>query len=284
MSFGDLSRINTNIQSLRAYNQLQQTNSRLNDSQMRLATGKRINQAGDDSAGFALSNKLESRIRGQQQAQANIGDAQSLMTVAEGATNTMMDIVQSMKEKVVQARNDSMGDDERDIIQGHFDAMIEELRDLVDTTDFNGVNLLDGTENEFTFQVGADEGDIFEVDLPNFDPDQTEFGDGDTAISGITVNGTAEERTEALDIIDGAIDFLTSNIATIGDTQNGLSFREQNLITSTDNYEAAKSRIMDADFAKEQMELVKQQILQETGTAALAQANAAPQAVLSLLQ
>ncbi|NBC01720.1 MAG: flagellin, partial [Bacteroidetes bacterium] len=145
MSFGDLTRINTNVQSLRAYNQLQQTNSRLNDHQLRLATGKRINEAADDSAGFALSKKLEARIRGQRQAQANIGDAQSMLTVAESATTTMMDIVQSMKEKVVQARNDSMGDGERDLIQGYIDEMALELQDLADHSEFNGVALLNGT-------------------------------------------------------------------------------------------------------------------------------------------
>jgi len=284
MSFGDLTRINTNVQSLRAYNQLQHTNSRLNDHQLRLATGRRINEAADDSAGFALSKKLEARIRGQRQAQANIGDAQSMLTVAEGATTTMMDIVQSMKEKVVQARNDSMGDEERASIQSYLDAAVLELQDLVADTDFNGVNLLDGTENDFTCQVGADNGDVFDVDLPNFGTAQVDFGDGTTAIGGVAVDGTDAERDQAINIVDGAINFLSSNIADIGDAQSRLSFKEQNLATSTDNYEAARSRIMDADFAKEQMGLVKQQILQQTGTAALAQSNAAPQSVLSLLQ
>ena len=108
MSFGDLTRINTNMQSLRAYNSLQQTNQRLGSAQLRLATGSRINQAADDSAGFAIANKLEARIRGQAQAQSNIGDAQSMLTVAEGGANTIMDILQTMKEKAVQSNNDSL--------------------------------------------------------------------------------------------------------------------------------------------------------------------------------
>jgi len=286
MSFGDLTRINTNVQSLRAYNQLQRTNSRLNDHQLRLATGKRINEAADDSAGFALSKKLEARIRGQRQAQANIGDAQSMLTVAESATTTMMDIVQSMKEKVVQARNDSMGDDERDLIQGYIDEMALELQDLADHSEFNGVALLNGTAGTLNFQVGAGTaaGDVFAVAIPDFSPDNADFGDGTVAIEDIVVDTTDADRETALGAVDGAIDFLSAQIAQIGDAQNRLSFKEQNLATSTDNYEAAKSRIMDADFAKEQMELVKQQILQETGNAALAQSNAAPQSVLSLLQ
>ncbi|NBB87018.1 MAG: flagellin [Bacteroidetes bacterium] len=286
MSFGDLTRINTNVQSLRAYNQLQHTNSRLNDHQLRLATGKRINEAADDSAGFALSKKLEARIRGQRQAQANIGDAQSMLTVAESATTTMMDIVQSMKEKVVQARNDSMGDDERDLIQGYIDEMALELQDLADHSEFNGVALLNGTAGTLNFQVGAGTaaGDVFAVEIPDFSPDNGDFGDGTVAIEDIVVDNDDADRETALGAVDGAIDFLSAQIAKIGDAQNRLSFKEQNLATSTDNYEAAKSRIMDADFAKEQMELVKQQILQETGNAALAQSNAAPQSVLSLLQ
>ena len=286
MSFGDLTRINTNVQSLRAYNQLQHTNSRLNDHQLRLATGKRINEAGDDSAGFALSKKLEARIRGQRQAQANIGDAQSMLTVAESATTTMMDIVQSMKEKVVQARNDSMGTGERELIQGYIDEMALELQDLADHSEFNGVALLDGTAGTLNFQVGAGTatGDVFAVEIPDFSPDNGDFGDGTVAIEDIVVDNDDADRETALGAVDGAIDFLSAQIAKIGDAQNRLSFKEQNLATSTDNYEAAKSRIMDADFAKEQMELVKQQILQETGNAALAQSNAAPQSVLSLLQ
>ena len=286
MSFGDLTRINTNVQSLRAYNQLQHTNSRLNDHQLRLATGRRINEAADDSAGFALSKKLEARIRGQRQAQANIGDAQSMLTVAESATTTMMDIVQSMKEKVVQARNDSMGEDERELIQGYIDEMALELQDLADHSEFNGVSLLNGTAGILNFQVGAGtaDGDVFSVEIPDFSPDNAAFGDGTVAIEDIVVDNDDADRETALGAIDGAIDFLSAQIAQIGDAQNRLSFKEQNLATSTDNYEAAKSRIMDADFAKEQMELVKQQILQETGNAALAQSNAAPQSVLSLLQ
>ena len=286
MSFGDLTRINTNVQSLRAYNQLQHTNSRLNDHQLRLATGRRINEAADDSAGFALSKKLEARIRGQRQAQDNIGDAQSMLTVAESATTTMMDIVQSMKEKVVQARNDSMGEDERELIQGYIDEMALELQDLADHSEFNGVSLLNGTAGTLNFQVGAGtaDGDVFSVEIPDFSPDNAAFGDSTVAIEDIVVDNDDADRETALGAIDGAIDFLSAQIAQIGDAQNRLSFKEQNLATSTDNYEAAKSRIMDADFAKEQMELVKQQILQETGNAALAQSNAAPQSVLSLLQ
>ncbi len=276
MSFGDLTRINTNLQALRANNSLQMTNQRLGDAQLRLATGSRINSAADDSAGFALASQLEARVRGQSQAQANIGDAQSMLTVAEGGANTIMDIVQSLKEKAVQANNDSLGDEEVQLIQNQIEALRGEIDDIAAGTDFNGVNLLDGSIDGLTFQVDADSGDTFTT---------TALDDNfDSATLGIDAIDVTDDAGAALDAVDSAIDTLAASLGGIGDAQNSLEFRLQNLTTATDNNEAARSRIMDADFAKEQMEVVKQQILQQTGTAALAQANAAPQSVLSLLQ
>ena len=285
MSFGDLTRINTNMQSLRAYNSLQQTNQRLGDAQLRLATGSRINQAADDSAGFAIANKLEARGRGQAQAQANIGDAQSMLTVAEGGANTIMDILQTMKEKAVQANNDSLSQDERGLIQGQLNELIGEIDDIANNADFNGVNLLDGNTTTLSFQVGAGTtgGDVFEVTALSeaFTSANLSVATGDIDVD--VANAGATALADSIGLIDSAIDTVSGQLAAIGDAQNRLSFKQQNLATSTDNYQAAKSRIMDADFAKEQMEVVKQQILQQTGTAALAQGNAAPQSVLSLI-
>ncbi|NBB85981.1 MAG: flagellin [Bacteroidetes bacterium] len=283
MSFGDLTRINTNMQSLRAYNSLQQTNQRLGSAQLRLATGSRINQAADDSAGFAIANKLGARIRGQAQAQSNIGDAQSMLTVAEGGANTIMDILQTMKEKAVQANNDSLSGDERTLIQGQLDELIGEIDDIAQNADFNGVSLLDG-QATLSFQVGAGTtgGDVFEVGALSggFESATLSVSTGDIDVESDAGSTTL---TNTISSIDTAIDTVSGKLAGIGDAQNRLSFKQQNLATSTDNYQAAKSRIMDADFAKEQMEVVKQQILQQTGTAALAQGNAAPQSVLSLI-
>jgi len=285
MSFGDLTRINTNMQSLRAYNSLQQTNQRLGDAQLRLATGSRINEAADDSAGFAIANKLEARIRGQSQAQANIGDAQSMLTVAEGGANTIMDILQTMKEKAVQANNDSLSQDERGLIQGQLNQLIGEIDDIANNSDFNGVSLLDGSTATLSFQVGAGTtgGDVFEVTALSeaFTSANLSVGTGDIDVD--VANAGATALADSIGLIDSAIDTVSGQLAAIGDAQSRLSFKQDNLATSTDNYQAAKSRIMDADFAKEQMEVVKQQILQQTGTAALAQGNAAPQSVLSLI-
>src|SRR5690625_6442737 len=160
MSFGDLSRISTNVQALQANAQLQRTNQELGLRQLRLATGSRLNRAADDSDGYSISKKLEARVRGQAQALANIGDAKSMLTVAEGSLNSVMDILQTMKEKAVQAGNDTMGDDEREAISSQITALSAEIGDVVGGATFNGDDLLRGTA--LTDQVGSDSGDTFE--------------------------------------------------------------------------------------------------------------------------
>src|SRR5690625_1354068 len=271
MSFGDLTRISTNVQALQANASLQKTNQSIGMRQLRLATGSQLNRAEDDSAGYSISKKLEARVRGQAQALANIGDAKSMLTVAEGSLNSVMDILQTMKEKAVQAGNDTMGDDEREAISSQITALSAEIGDIVGGATFNGNDLLDGTA--FTFQVGSDSGDTFESE--GYDASGIM-----TAINAVASITDADSAETALTAIDGQIDAVAGLLADIGDDQKRLSFKQDNLQVAMTNYEAARSRINDADFAKEQMELIKLQILQQTGTAALAQANAAPQAVL----
>lgn len=275
MSFGDLSRINTNVQAMQANTFLQRTNQDIGLRQLRLATGSQLNRAEDDSAGYSISKKLEARVRGQAQALSNVGDAKSMLTVAEGALNSVMDILQTMKEKTIQAANDTMGTDERAAIQGQLDALTAELDDLVGTAEFNGTKLLEGGV-AFNFQVGASSTDVFEVTIAGTSAD-------DLGVDELLVTGTAAERADSIAAVDEAIQTLSNRLGSIGDDQTRLTFKQENLQVSMTNYEAARSRISDADFAKEQMELVKLQILQQTGTAALAQANAAPQSILSLI-
>jgi flagellin len=274
MSFGDLSRINTNVQALQANTFLQRTNSDIGLRQLRLATGSQLNRAEDDSAGYSISKKLEAKVRGQAQALANVGDAKSMLTVAEGALNSVMDILQTMKEKTVQAANDTMGTNERTAIQGQLTALITEIDDIVGTAEFNGTALLAGSS--FTFQVGAGSTDTFDVTIASTSA-------AGLAVAAIDVETDAASREAAILSVDDAIQTLSNRLGTIGDDQTRLTFKQENLQVSMTNYEAARSRISDADFAKEQMELVKLQILQQTGTAALAQANAAPQSILSLI-
>ena len=276
MSFGDLTRINTNVQALSSLGQFQRTNSELGVRQYRLATGSRLNRAEDDSAGYTIVKKLESKLRGQNQALANIGDAKSMLTVAEGGLGTAMDILHTMKGKVVQAANDTMGVDERTAIGNELAALASELDDIVNNTEYNSNQLLDGTGGTagvFQFQVGAEATETFSSNALDA-----------TAVVGLTFDvSTAALATGEITNIDGYVDAVSALMSNVGDDQKRLSFKQENLQTSITNYEAAKSRIADADFAMEQMEITKLQILQQTGLASMAQANAGPQSVLSLL-
>ena len=274
MGFGDLTRINTNLQAMGSLRTLQNTNTELGMRQLRLATGSRLNRAEDDSAGYSIAKKLEARVRGQAQALANIGDAKSMLTVAEGSLGTVMDILQTMKEKTIQAANDTLGDSERTAVESQLDALSAEVSDIISETTYNGVSLF--TSSSFSFQVNAESGDTFTSTVGTLSAAQLSIDDTSVDVS------SAANASTALSNIDTAIQTVANKMASIGDDQKRLSFKQDNLAVSMNNYEAARSRIEDADFAKEQMEIVKLQILQQTGTASLAQANSAPQSVLSL--
>ena len=276
MSFGDLTRVNTNVQSLQSLQALQQTNAELGLRQMRLATGSRINRAEDDSAGYSIAKKLEARVRGQAQALANVGDAKSMLTVAEGSLNTIMDILQTMKEKTVQAANDTLGSSERTAVKNQLNALSAEIVDILADTTFNGTAMFATGGVSLTFQVNAESGDTFAASIASISV--TGLG----VASGSLVVSSAGAASSTLAAVDTAITSIATRLGALGDAQSRLSFKMDNLMTSMTNYESARSRIADADFAKEQMEVVKLQILQQTGTAALAQSNVAPQQVLSL--
>ncbi len=275
-AFGDLSRINTNLQSLDALRNLNLTNDKLGVRQLRLSTGKRMNRAEDDSAGYTIARKLEARVRGQAQAMSNVGDAKSMLTVAEGTFGTIMDILQTMKEKTVQAANDTLGSEERTAIKSELDALSNEITDMIDDTTFNSVTLF--TSLTFNFQVNSEATDSFAVTIGTMSV--TGLG---VATSSIDVS-TASASTSFLNTVDTAISLVADKLGDIGDNQKRLSFKQDQLAIAMNNNSAALSRIEDADFAKEQMEIVKLQILQQTGITSLAQANSAPQSVLSLLQ
>jgi len=275
MAFGDTTRVGTNLQSMGALRQLQGTNNELGIRQMRLATGSRLNRAEDDSAGYTISKKLEARVRGQAQALSNIGDAKSMLTVAEGSLNSVMDILQTMKEKTVQAANDTMGSAERTAIKSELDALSGEITDTLGDTTYNGTALF--TSTAFSFQVNAEAGDTFSVTVGSTSVEALGVATASIAVASAGVASTT------LSQIDSAINTVSTKLSTLGDGQKRLSFKQDNLTTSMNNYEAARSRIADADFAKEQMEIVKLQILQQTGTASFAQANASGQSVLSIL-
>ncbi len=276
MSFGDFSRINTNVQALGSLRSLQNTNNQLGMRQLRLSTGSRLNRAEDDTAGYGIAKKLQAKVRGQAQALANIGDAKSMMTVAEGSLNSIMDILQNMKEKTIQAANDTLGTSERTAIKNELNALSAEVTDIIADADFNGTTLFGATGSSFSFQVNAESADTFVASIASVSAAVMSVAVADLQVS------TAVSAAATLTFIDGGIQRVADAVSGVGDSQKRLTYKEQNLSVSMNNYEAARSRIADADFAREQMEIVKLQILQQTGTASLAQANSAPQAVLSL--
>ena len=274
MAFGDLTRIGTNLQSMDALRTLQGSNNELGMRQLRLATGSKINRAEDDSAGYSIATKLQSKVRGQAQALSNVGDAKSMLTIAEGGLNSVMEILQTMKEKTVQAANDTMGSTERTAIDNQLDALSNEITDILGDSKFNNTTLF--TSSAFSFQVGEASTDSFSVTVGTMTVGQLSVATTDINVS------SASNATGLLSSIDSAITTISHKLGSIGDSQKRLTFKQDALGISINNNEAARSRIADADFAKEQMEIVKLQILQQTGTAAVAQANSAPQSVLSL--
>ncbi|MFQ5651706.1 MAG: flagellin [bacterium] len=275
-SFGDLSRIGGNIQALQALNSLNVINKELGLRQLRLATGKRINSAEDDAAGFVISRTLQARGKGLSVALSNVGDAKSMLSVAEGGLESILDILETMKEKVTQAASDTLGNSERNAIDDELDALTNEIDDIVAETTFNGTILLDGTT--LTIQTGAETTDTLLVTVSSSDHDSAALGVIDASIN---VSSAANAST-ALSRVNTAITTVKNSIASIGADQARLATKESTLSTAMTNTEASRSRIADADFAKEQLEALKLQIMQQTATAALAQANAAPQVVLSL--
>ena len=275
-TFGDLSRIGGNIQALQALNSLNKINGQLGTHQLRLATGKRINSAEDDAAGFVIGRTLQGRSKGLAVALSNVGDAKSMLSVAEGGLDNILDILETMKEKVTQAASDTLGATERNAIEAELDALTSEIDDIVDETTYNGVGLLGSTAK--TIQTGENTTDTLLITVTASGHKASSLGVSDASIA---VDSSANAST-ALSALNAAITTVKNSISSIGSFQARLSTKEATLSTAITNTEASRSRVMDADFAKEQLEALKLQIMQQTATAALAQANSAPQVVLSL--
>ncbi len=274
MSFSSGSRINTNISAFNALNALNTVNREMGIHQLRLASGKRINTAADDASGYVISKKMEGRVRAMSMALDNVGDAQSVYGVAEGGYQTIADILVQIKEKQARFNNGAMGNDEQDAIASEIDQLATEIDDIVAQTKFNGTTLLNGSYS-VDFQVGEASTEIFTV----------AFGAsvGSSALLG-TAGGSITRSNVAGLTVDTALQTVNAEIGKIGAAVNRLSIKETNLTTAITNTEAAKSRILDADVAKEQIAAVKLQFLQQTATAQLAQANSSPQVFLSLFR
>ena len=279
MAFYSGSRINTNVGALNAFNALSNINSKIGVIQMRLASGKRINSAADDPAGYTLSTKLKARSRALGQALNNVGEAKNILSVAEGGLQNMHSIYVTIKEKAIQAGNGSYGEEELDAIVTQIQDLLNETDDIIAQTKFNKTKLLDANFTGKIFQVGADGGDQLSVSLSKA-IDSSDFGLSN--ISSTDLSSTNLSTTIAS--IDAAIKTLSEQLQYIGSLVQRLDVKEATLQVAITNTDAAASRIMDADIAKEQLEMTKLQILQQTATVQLTQANAQPQGVLQLFR
>jgi flagellin len=278
MSFGDLSRINTNLQSLDSVFSLNRTSKRLAEQQTKLSSGLRINKAEDDAAGFSIATKLNAKIVGLDQALANTGDGKSVLDIAEKNLVTIVEKLTVMKQKATQAANDTYGADERKFLGDQVQGYADDINNIVDQTEFNGTKLIDGSYTGVQFQTGAGtaDSDTVEVEIAQA------FSAAGLGVDALDLTDTANSQS-AIDSIDAAIGIVNTTINQIGVTQSSLTSREEILNNAIISNSAAKSRILDTDFAKTQSESLKLQILQQTNISALAQANAAPQAVLGFL-
>lgn len=270
-------RINSNIEALNAHRHLTIISGRLAKSMERLSSGMRINRASDDAAGLAIAEKIMSQVKGLNQASRNAQDAISLVQTAEGALQETHSILQRMRELAVQAANDTLAQEDRDAIQEEINNLLLEIDRIADTTEFNTKTLLDGTvaTTPLYFQVGANEGQVVQLTIATVDTEAM-------AITGLSVT-SADLASQAIVSIDEAIKYVSKVRANLGAIQNRLEHTIANLGVASENLQAAHSRIRDVDMAAEMMEYTKLQILQQAGTAMLAQANLAPQAVLKLL-
>ncbi len=272
----DLTRIAANIPAMQNINTLANISDRIAMHQLRLATGKRINSAYEDPAGYMLARGLESRRRGLESALANVSNAQNILDVAEGGYSSIMDILETMKEKAVQAADGSLSSTQRAAIDDQVSALITEIDEIVDGTTFNDQSLIDGTYSSVSFQTGETASETMSVSL----------NDADSAALGINSISLATQASAnaALTTIDSAINTLADRLKDVGEYKIRLQSKEANLKNAVTNTEAVRSTIEDADFAKEQMNVMKLQIMQQTSLSAISQANSAPQLVLSLFR
>jgi flagellin len=315
-SFGDFNRVNTNVTALSAQLSLNKINSELGDSRLKLSTGKRINSAEDDSAGYAIATKLNSRVKGLEQALQNVSDAKSVLDIIESSYNSIMDNLIEMKRLGLQAANDTLSRSERTLIAQQIHGHGANINDIAISTHFNGIALNPTTDTTLTFQTGEGTSDTESITLRQVDILGL-FGPVDTQLGGtqdhidIEINITQlshldddnDDRGEIAYLLIGgtqvkadggdfkvysgkiseAIDKLNGYLNEVGINQRSLSSKEENLTQAITANSAAHSRIMDTDFAKEQSNSIRLQILQQTATAALSQANMGPQAVLGFL-
>ena len=273
-------RIGTNVQSLAAQRSLGNVKKQQGSSLEKLASGSRINKAGDDAAGLAISEKLKADIRGTRQATRNAGDGISLIQTAEGGMNEVNNILIRLRELSVQSASDTIGDKERSYSDKEFQQLVTEVGRIAESTEFNGKTRLNGEGDDMDFQIGLynDENN----DRLTYQPGQSSVTTDNLGIEGLTVSSKEDSQTN-LEVLDNAISTVSENRATLGALQNRLTSTINNLEVKTENLSAANSRIRDTDVAAESAELAKANILTASSTSVLAQANNSSSSALQLI-
>jgi len=294
--------VNTNIASMNAQRSLAASNTELKTAMERLSTGSRINSASDDAAGFAIAESMTAQVRGLSMAAKNANDALGLLKVVENATNDVTDMLQRIRELAVQAQSGTNSSVDIGNLQQEANALMDEITRVSEDTTYNGNAYIGTQATTIDIQVGYNDGDVIKINTYDVASSQlgVTLGDGDDAevynlidedgnyldiSSTPSVDGDGNvEGPGALQVITGAIEQVASYKAEWGAGQNRLNYTVSNLMNVVEFTSAARSRIQDADFAVEAAKLAKAQVLQQTGTAMLAQANAAPQLALQLIK
>jgi flagellin len=269
--------INTNMMSLNSQRALGTSQSSLATSMARLSSGLRVNSSKDDAAGLAVAQQMNAKARSSQVAIRNANDGISMAQSAEGGMSQIGDILQRMRELAMQSANGTYDTDARTALGTEYDELVSEIDRIANSTKFNGVALINGSGTSTDFAVDVEGTDNITIDFSTLDVLASTLGvaSGDIA--------SASGASAILTDIDDAITTLNTNRATLGAAQNRLEFTINNLQVQYENQKSAYGRIMDADYAVETANLTRTQILQQAGTAMLAQANALPQSVLQLL-
>src|SRR5215218_2106125 len=273
-------RISTNIAALNAQRQMSNTRANLDRALERLASGSRINHAGDDAAGLAISENLRAQIRGYRQAKRNAQDGVSLIQVGEGGLNEISNMLVRLRELAIQAASDTIGDTERQFTDREFQSLKQEIDRIANVTQFNGTPLLNGKAGIFEIQVGTHNNPILDRVVYNGER-------ADSTIDALKLGGesvaTKQGAQLSLSVIDDALIRVNSIRADLGALQNRLQSTINNLAISDGNLSAANSRIRDTDMAEEVSEMTKQNILMQSGISVLSQANNTNSAAIKLI-
>jgi flagellin len=284
--------VNTNVNATVAQNALVRNERQMNTAMERLSTGQRINGAKDDAAGLAISSRMTSQIRGLDVGIRNANDAISMISTADGALVEVGNMLQRMRELALQSANGTTTSADRDYLDSEYSNLLTEIDRIAQNTQWNGSSILNHAttaSSTFAYQVGANGGQTISVDFGDFNNTgasgvMQDLNSAHGSIAAGTAASAMTTATSAVVSIDSAIASVNSQRATFGGAINQLTYAVDNLASVKVNAEASRSRILDTDYAVETSELARTQIIQQAGTAMLAQANQLPQTVLSLLQ